>query len=66
MAFKMKKSKATFDFGAKNQGLNKAKTKARKNVAQSIFTEDASHKSLMSKGKKLGQAFSEIQKYKDY
>ena len=29
MAFKMKKSKATFDFGAKNQGLNKAKTKAK-------------------------------------
>jgi len=62
----MKKSKATFDFGSKNQGLYKAKAKARKNVAQSIFMEDASHESLMSKGKRLSQAFSEIQKYTDY
>ena len=64
--YKMNKSNSTFDFGSKNQGLNKAKAKARKDVAKSIFMEDASHEGLMSKGKKLHQAFREIQRYTDY
>ena len=63
--FKMK-NKGNFDFGSKNQGLNKAKKKARVTVANKIFMEDASHESLMSKGKKLHQAFKEIQGYTDY
>jgi len=66
MGYKMNKTNSTFDFGSTNQDLNKAKKKARKNVASSIFMEDASHEGLMSKGKKLHRAFKEIQGYTDY
>jgi len=64
--YKMKKSKATFDFGSKNQGLNKAKAKARKRVGEMIFKEDASHESTMAKGRRMNQAMTEINKYTDY
>ena len=57
---------AKFDFKSEDQGLNEAKKKARVDVADQIFMEDASEKGLMEKGKKLGEAFSEIQQYTDY
>ena len=43
-----------------------AKKEARKTVAEKIFMEDTDNEGLMKKGKKLGQAFSEIQQYTDY
>ena len=62
MAFKMKGSH--FDFNSKNQGLNKAKAKARTYVADKISKKkDAS---LMEKGKELNEASKEINKYTDY
>jgi hypothetical protein len=48
------------------QGLYEAKKEARKTVAEKIFMEGADNEGLMKKGKKLGQAFSEIQQYTDY
>tara|TARA_B110000046_G_scaffold79947_1_gene88115 strand:+ start:272 stop:499 length:228 start_codon:yes stop_codon:yes gene_type:complete len=68
MAFKMKGSpmQRNFDINSTNQGLNKAKAKARTNAADGIFKEDASQKSLMEKGKELGEANKEINNYTDY
>tara|TARA_R110000782_G_scaffold95102_1_gene179014 strand:- start:74 stop:301 length:228 start_codon:yes stop_codon:yes gene_type:complete len=68
MAFKMKGSpmQRNFDINSTNQGLNKAKAKARTNAADRIFKEDASQKSLMEKGKELGEANKEINNYTDY
>ena len=65
MTYKMK-GFSGFDFKSEKQGLNKAKAKARKTAADKIFMEDASHEGLMSKGKKLTQAMTEINKYTDY
>ena len=65
MGYKMK-GFSGFDFKSKKQGLSKAKAKARKTAANKIFMEDASHKGLMAKGKKLTQAMKEINKYTDY
>ena len=64
--FKLKNGKKLFDFKSENQGLNKAKAKARKRAGEIIFKEDASHKGLMAKGKKMTQAMTEITKYTDY
>ena len=66
--YKMKGSpmQRNFDFNSKNQGLNKAKAKARTNAADKIFMEDASQKGLMEKGKELGEANKEINNYTDY
>tara|TARA_R110000796_G_scaffold235027_1_gene353970 strand:+ start:580 stop:807 length:228 start_codon:yes stop_codon:yes gene_type:complete len=68
MAFKMKGSpmQRNFDINSTNQGLNKAKAKARTNAADRIFKEDASQKGLMEKGKELGEANKEINNYTDY
>tara|TARA_R110002124_G_scaffold285742_1_gene464717 strand:+ start:250 stop:477 length:228 start_codon:yes stop_codon:yes gene_type:complete len=68
MAFKMKGSpmQRNFDINSTNQGLNKAKAKARTNAADRIFKEDASQKSLMEKGKEIGEANKEINNYTDY
>ena len=63
--FKMK-NKGNFDFGSKNQGLSKAKKKARVTAANKIFMEDSDHSSLMDKGKKMTDAMTEINKYTDY
>ena len=67
--YKMKGSpmQRNFDFNSKNQGLNKAKAKARTNAADGIFKEDAAPElSLMEKGKKLGEANKEINNYTDF
>jgi len=64
--FKLKNRKKLFDFKSEDQGLNKEKKKARKNVAEEIFMEDSDHSSLMDKGKKLTDAMTEIQRYTDY
>lgn len=66
--YKMKGSpmQRNFDFNSTNQELNKAKAKARTNAADRIFKEDASQKSLMEKGKELGEANKEINNYTDY
>mgnify|MGYP003668711598 FL=1 len=67
--YKMKGSpmQRNFDFNSKNQGLNKAKAKAKTEVADKIFMEDAAPElSLMEKGKKLGEANREINNYTDY
>ena len=57
------KSKGNFDFGSKNQGLSKAKKKARKIAAKQISKSSGG---LMAKGKKMTQAQTEITKYTDY
>ena len=66
--YKMKGSpmQRNFDINSTNQGLNKAKAKARTNAADRIFKEDASQKSLMEKGKEIGEANKEINNYTDY
>ena len=64
--FKLKNRKKLFDFKSEDQDLNKAKKKARKNVAEEIFMEDSDYSSLMDKGKKMTDAMTEIQKYTDY
>jgi|TARA_R110000823_G_scaffold304387_1_gene426065 hypothetical protein len=60
--YKQKKF-SEFDFGSKNQGLNNAKRKAKKDAANKI---NASKKGLMEKGKALNEANKEINKYTDY
>jgi hypothetical protein len=52
-----------FDINSKNQGLNKAKAKAKTDVAGKI---NASQKGLVEKGRELNEANKEINKYTDY
>ena len=64
--FKLKNGKNLWDFKSENQGLSKAKAKARKRAGEIIFKEDASHESIMEKGRRMKNAMTEINKYTDY
>ena len=63
--FKLKNGKNLWDFKSENQGLSKAKAKARKRAGQIIFNE-GNHESIMEKGRRMKDALTEINKYTDY